>query len=83
MAVVGNKQDLVALETVDPIEARDWARDIGGCFFKTSAKDNLGVDQLFNSLSEQLLLQAHSSPSNIRLDESALQPLRKGRCCHT
>lgn len=79
--MVGNKQDLETLEAVDPIEARDWTRNIGGCFFKTSAKDNIGVEQLFTSLSEQLLLQTRSSSTNIRLDESALQPLRRGRCC--
>jgi len=79
--VVGNKEDLAPLEAVDPLEARNWTRDIGGCFFKTSAKENLGVEQVFTSVSEQLLMQARSRPANIRLDESALQPLRKGRCC--
>lgn len=79
--MVGNKQDLATQEAIDPTEARDWARNIGGCYFQTSAKENTGVEQVFTSIAELVLCQARTRPDNIRLDDSTLPPLRKGKCC--
>ena len=52
-AVVGNKNDLYNQSQVNVEEARNWADSIGGIFQLTSAKENSGIDLLFENLGKK------------------------------
>eukprot|EP01016_Furgasonia_blochmanni_P050790 TRINITY_DN7905_c0_g3_i1.p1 TRINITY_DN7905_c0_g3~~TRINITY_DN7905_c0_g3_i1.p1 ORF type:complete len:214 (+),score=55.71 TRINITY_DN7905_c0_g3_i1:66-707(+) len=54
MAVVGNKCDLRDQQIVTPEEAKKFAGELGAMFTLTSAKENTGIDALFQDISEVL-----------------------------
>ena len=47
LAIIANKSDLVEHEQVDEGEARKYAQELNALFAVTSAKNNLGVEDLF------------------------------------
>ena len=55
MAVVGNKSDIIQNEVVDEEKVRDWAKEIGAIFISTSAKQNKGINELFNKVGLKLI----------------------------
>jgi len=52
--IAGNKEDLVQSEAVAPEEAQSFARSIGALYKKTSAKTNVGVEQMFRDLAGKM-----------------------------
>ena len=55
IAVVGNKSDLIGEAEVHLSDAVDFAKEIGAEVCKeTSAKDNLGIDELFQEIGVKL-----------------------------
>lgn len=52
--IAGNKEDLVQTEAVSPEEANAFARSIGALYKKTSAKTNVGVEQMFRDLASKM-----------------------------
>ena len=55
LALVGNKSDLYNRVAVEEKEAMEWADSIGAIFQATSAKDNTGIDLLFDTLGKKFL----------------------------
>ena len=54
-AVVANKEDLCNQEQVTIEEAKDFANSIGAIYKKTSAKLNIGIEELFDALGQRYL----------------------------
>lgn len=77
-ALVGNKEDLRALEEVSIEEANNFAKKIGGIFLKTSAKNNTGIEELFTKTSAEFL-----KGSQNKNKESFIlsKEMKKKRCC--
>ena len=55
LAVVGNKCDCYEEENVPEKEARQFAKEIGAIFQLTSAKNNIGIKNLFHSVVKSYL----------------------------
>ena len=49
-AVVGNKSDLFEIQQVKDEEGKEFAKKINAIFQVTSAKSNIGVDELFEKI---------------------------------
>ena len=55
-AVVGNKNDLYQnKQEVDPLDAKDFAKKLGGIFQLTSAKSGDGIALLFDNIGKKIL----------------------------
>ena len=54
-AVVGNKTDLYSETKVNENEVKEWANSFEAIFQLTSAKDNSGIDLLFENIGKKLL----------------------------
>ena len=91
MGVVGNKCDLYNEETVKEETAKEWAKEIGAIFQLTSALTNTGIDELFNSIGEEILRKKNnnnkpnSETKNIRLPSTCFfneqVVKKKKKCC--
>ena len=53
VAVAANKSDLLDMEQVNEEEARNFAKENNALFFETSAKNGLGVNELFLGLGKK------------------------------
>ena len=53
IAIAGNKADLMEKEEVDVQTAKGLAQSLDAIFKQTSAKDNLGIEELFIELSKR------------------------------
>jgi len=90
IALVGNKCDLADDRKVDEDEARAYAEEEGLLFFETSAKEDVGVREVFAAVAEKLCKVIATKPprprpqTGIRLDGAA-DADRAGRaassCC--
>lgn len=85
ICLVGNKMDLSDQRQVDTEEAKNYADDNGILFTESSAKTNLGVDQIFRTIAQKLPKSTPPPrpPNNIVLDhdlQNAGEPERK-KCC--
>ena len=65
MGVAGNKFDLFSIEEVTEDEGNKFAKDIGGFFYLTSAKESIGIYELFKEVGEKYL----KSKENHKLEE--------------
>ncbi|KAB0796640.1 hypothetical protein PPYR_10701 [Photinus pyralis] len=55
LVIVGNKTDLEKDRNVDIEEAEEYAKKVGATHFETSAKQNTGIEEMFLSLTQQML----------------------------
>ena len=55
MMVIGNKNDLIDRQEVEPERARAYADSIGAGFKLTSAKENSGIKEVFEKIIEKIL----------------------------
>jgi small GTP-binding protein len=53
IAIIANKADLIESENVDEKEARKYAKSINAIFARTSAKNNVGVNDLFLEIAKK------------------------------
>ena len=53
LAIIANKSDLIELEKVDEEAARNYANEVNAIYAKTSAKDNIGVNDLFEEIAKK------------------------------
>jgi small GTP-binding protein len=72
--LVGNKIDLP--ETVPQARAKQWATDHNAQFKLTSAKDGVGVSELFKAIAEAL-----SSVAQFRVGDSLIPNDGQSGCC--
>ncbi|VDK83749.1 unnamed protein product [Onchocerca ochengi] len=61
LVIIGNKMDLERNRNVDTNEAIEYAKSINAEHFETSAKDNIGVTQVFDYLVKGLVERARYS----------------------
>ena len=53
ISIAANKADLLEQEQVNEDEARQFAKDNGALFFSTSAKNSLGIDDMFEEIGKK------------------------------
>ncbi|KAK6104557.1 Ras family protein [Brugia pahangi] len=72
LMIIGNKMDLERNRNVNTDEAIGYAKSIGAKYFETSAKDNIGVTQVFDYLVKGLVERAqHSKFQGIDITSSS------------
>jgi small GTP-binding protein len=80
-AVVGNKVDLIEFQEVLPEESKKFADSIQAFFTNTSAKNNIGISELFKTTSENYLKKKPYRLSDTFKLSSQIIPRKKGKCC--
>ena len=84
MALAGNKADLSEARAVTKEEAQAYADENSLVFWETSAKANLNVTDVFQSIAEKLpkAASANAQPqqSNIQLNAQPERPKKAGWC---
>ena len=55
MGIAGNKFDLFSIEEVTEEEGKKFAKEIGAFFFLTSAKESIGIEELFKEVGKKFL----------------------------
>ena len=94
LAVCANKIDLVGSKgrQVDAIIAEDYARDIGACYFETSAKEDTNVRALFLDIADRLPkssdsiineLEERQQQNRIDFNQAFAERSRTSSCCYT
>ena len=68
-AIIGNKNDLYMKQEVDPLDAKDLAKKIGGIFQLTSAKTAEGISQLFDIIGKKILKPSFQYDKNDKIDK--------------
>lgn len=60
IALVGNKADLAEDRTVSEEEAKEYASELDLLYMETSAKENVNVEELFNTVAERCVFGGYS-----------------------
>ena len=91
LGVAGNKCDMYEKEEVNENEGREFAESIGAFFEITSAKNNTGINELFDSASKKFVYpngnssepkeQKETGTENVKLDEKEHKTQRKRSWC--
>lgn len=85
ITIAGNKKDLESTRQVDQSEAEAYAESIGAGYVETSAKDDVGVHELFLSLCRKVpapVPVADAGRGGIYLASQTQQGGKgKGACC--
>ena len=89
--LVGNKNDDPSRKIVDSADARRFADQMGIKLFETSAKENINVEEMFRSITDQVLRSKRDQkekndqqPDSIRVGGNrrpGQKPNKKGGCC--
>jgi small GTP-binding protein len=82
-AVFGNKEDLLMDEEVPLDEVHQFAMDIKAIFKKTSAKNNIGIEEGFFELSEKILkMKKKEINTSYYFDkQTSVKNIKKRKCC--
>lgn len=85
--LVGNKDDMPDRKVVLTEDAQRFASQMGIQLFETSAKDNKNVEEMFNAITQQVLLtkkeqkeQASNLTDTITVGKGR-KPTKKSKCC--
>jgi Ras-related protein Rab-35 len=85
--LVGNKDDMPDRKVVLTEDAQRFASQMGIQLFETSAKDNKNVEEMFNAITQQVLLtkkeqkeQASNANDTITVGKGR-KPTKKSKCC--
>jgi len=85
--LVGNKDDMPDRKVVLTEDAQRFASQMGIQLFETSAKDNKNVEEMFNAITQQVLLtkkeqkeQASNLNDTITVGKGR-KPTKKSKCC--
>ncbi|CAD6195561.1 unnamed protein product [Caenorhabditis auriculariae] len=88
LIIVGNKLDLDRQRNVERTVAEEFAESVGAQYAETSAKENLGIAQVFEQLSEKMIAAAQEAARNAPVagrrtielvDDEEVQ--RRSKCC--
>ena len=69
LALAGNKSDTYEFEEVSDEEAKNYAKEINAIFQKTSAKTDVGVNELFKMIGQKVVNPQAENTSNLTKDE--------------
>ena len=72
LVIAANKSDLFEHEAVDKSIARDFAKKIGAFYIATSAKNNDGINNLFEEIAKK-----HAGSSNVTIKKDEDEPVIK------
>lgn len=64
LAIVGNKIDMNKNRNVDPEMAQNYADSVGATHYETSAKNNIGVEDVFINLTKQMIAVQDTKRAN-------------------
>lgn len=78
IVLVGNKSDLQDQRKVSIEEGRNLAKKYNYCFYETSAKDNINIDEVFNYLGTEILKKINLSNQQIIIEQE--QKIKKDKC---
>ena len=89
MGVVGNKFDLFSIEEVTEDEGNKFSQDIGAFFYLTSAKESIGINDLFKEIGEKYLYfkenkkfeEENIGKSTKITKENSISAKKKKGCC--
>lgn len=83
IALVGNKIDLEEERQVTEEDAKSYAEESGLLYFEASAKNNINVTDIFDSVADALPRAAPTpqSAGGVQLNEPAAAPAKKISCC--
>lgn len=83
IALVGNKADLVDERSIDEQEAKDYATELELLYFETSAKENINVEELFNSIAGKIPKEAQprQAQAQVRLNQEPTALAQRSSCC--
>jgi len=83
VAVVGNKCDLTDEIVISSDQAEAFATDFNAVYMKTSAKENLGVHELFDQICDKLIdkLDIQASKDDRKRLNSSNKGEGKKSCC--
>ena len=82
IAIAGNKEDCFEHETVSSEEVNEFADQIAAFYIKTSAKSNIGIEQLFKCIIEKVYRINHKSLSSRKsFSVTKTNKNKKGSCC--
>jgi len=84
--LVGNKLDLAASRQVPREKAVEFARDVGAYFVEISARENIGIEQLFGEIAAGVIHQkqiADDAPATVTVGWSQypVGEEKKDTCC--
>lgn len=86
--IVGNKVDLELSRTVEMETAESYASSVGVPYRETSAKENLGIDEVFEELTRAMLEKFPPNETNGMSPSSRRsvrfvpdEPVRRNNCC--
>ena len=86
MGIAGNKFDLFSIEEVTEEEGRKFAKEIGAFFYLTSAKESIGIEDLFREVGKKFIDNKNNNSYNndnlasTKLSNDALKKNKKN-CC--
>ncbi|KAJ5070769.1 gtp-binding protein yptm2 [Anaeramoeba ignava] len=60
--LIGTKSDLVSQKVIDTETGKNFAEQLGYSFFETSSKENINVDEAFESLTNQIYQRVKQIP---------------------
>jgi small GTP-binding protein len=69
LALAGNKSDMYEFEEVSDEEAKNYAKEINAIFQKTSAKTDVGVNELFKMIGQKVVNPETENVSNLTKEE--------------
>ena len=84
IVIVGNKADLVHKEEIDVVTSKEYSDSISALFKQTSAKENMGIEDLFISLGTKLSnmnVKIQKPSDAIQLNNDSNQKENKKGCC--
>ncbi|VDN50594.1 unnamed protein product [Dracunculus medinensis] len=84
LVIVGNKTDLKRNRNVELRTAIDYAKSVGAEHFETSAKDNIGISQVFEHLIQGIIFSILDLGSSVNRRNNLLivdDPPPSKRCC--
>jgi len=89
MCIVGNKIDLETSRRVSSDQGEQYARSIGAEYYEVSARQNIGIDSMFNDIARKLkviyIKNPQKSPTSplyqvIRADDPKPIPAADKKC---
>lgn len=64
LLIVGNKIDMNSTRQIEEKVARDYAESVGAFYMECSAKDNIGINELFEQVSKLMIQKAEENALN-------------------
>jgi len=87
LGIAGNKFDLFSIEEITEEEGRKFAKEIGAFFYLTSAKESVGIEDLFREVGKKFIENKNNNSYNnddnlvnSKLSQDKLKKNKKN-CC--